>query len=111
MTNQTHKIVKAMREAVSRILTTERVDEEILSVLGVNLPDDHPLNERQFTYAMIQCFLKVGVPLENAKTMARDTLAEMLKEDRIQFGDPAYTWDRRAAQTVCQEYQFDYWEA
>ena len=87
-----------------------KVANIIDDVLGVNLPDDATMTQTQFTFAMVQTLVKAGVGVAGARRMAVETLGDMLKDCQIKFGDSDYAWDREGARTVCQEYQFQYWE-
>lgn len=42
--------------------------------------------------------------------MARDNYLAFLKDEGIEFGDPAYDWSRDGARTLIEEMEISYWE-
>jgi hypothetical protein len=79
--------------------------------LGVDLPDDAPMTEVQFLVAMAQRFAQAGVktPAE-CRALARNSLAAFLADEKIEFGDPEYGWDRGCAHIVAEEMEIEHWE-
>lgn len=80
--------------------------------LGADLPDNAPMTEVQFLTAMGQRFARAGIKTgDECRKYALDTLTAYLTDEKIEFGDPAYGWDRTCAHTVAEEMEIDHWEA
>jgi hypothetical protein len=48
---------------------------------------------------------------KRAWEIALTAYKEFLRSERIQFGDPRYTWDRDGARDLIQSLEIDHWEA
>ena len=101
-------VEKAMKEAFGPKGAATKI---IRDTLGVDLPDDAPMDHAQFTFAMAQRFARAGVKdPEEARRYAIDTLAAFLTDNKIEFGDPDYGWDRSCANIVAEECEIAYWD-
>lgn len=81
------------------------IDKAMRQILGVDLPDGVPLDERQFTFAMVLHMESAGASRKDALDLAHPTLLEYLAEIGKPFGDPEYAWDRSAAHDVANKAQ------
>jgi len=43
--------------------------------------------------------------------IAKRAIRQHLADEKIEFGDPRYTWDRDGAREVAQAYEIDHWES
>lgn len=89
------------------------IDKIIRERIGVDLPNDVPMSHPQFIFAMAQEFASVdrGMVATDALTLARDTLSQFLRDEKIGFGAADWDWTREGAITLAQEYEIEHWEA
>lgn len=87
------------------------IDRVMGEILGLDLPNDAALDERQFTMRIGRHFCRRGMSGREALALAHPTLCEMLADNKITFGDAAYIWNDSSARVIAQEYQIDFWEA
>lgn len=86
---------KAMKEAFGPKGSATKI---IRDTLGMDLPNDAPMNRAQFVFAMAQRFAREGIqPADEVRRYAIATLAAFLADNKIKFGDTGYRWDRTCA--------------
>jgi hypothetical protein len=86
------------------------LEQAVDRVLGTNLPDDAPMTETQFIWAMAQHLRWRGAKASFALPLASGALRQLLKDERIDYGAHSYLWDRNAARIAADEYEADHWE-
>lgn len=48
---------------------------------------------------------------KDAWEKSRQCLLQFLKDEKIKFGAPGYSWDADAGRILVEEYEIEYWEA
>lgn len=81
----------------------------IRPMLGLDLPDNVDLSRPHFTLRVARELVRCGLPRDQGMTEAARVVSDFLKDEKIKFGNPAYAWDGRAAVTLAQECEIQYW--
>ncbi len=101
------EIDKAMKDALEPLIKSavEKVFKTALDDLYENSP------RFRFVKWMQAELERVGKDMTHQQSfkMARDTLFEFLKDEKIEFGDSNFAWDRSAAIELIQAYEIDHW--
>ena len=55
--------------------------------------------------------MQAGIKPVKAWNMSRDCLAEFMKDEKVEFGDPRYAWDAEDGRVLVEEFEIQHWEA
>lgn len=111
-----HAMDQAVEEAVNSGLKKAFApggagEDALWRAFASAIVSDRALTAVGFLWALALVFHRHGQTKASSMAYARSTLRQFLADERIKFGDPAFAWDRGAAEIVAREYEIDHWEA